>query len=107
MDSQERSTYGSLCEQEFAKFHPDVALLSINAVNYKDGYTDFRLDEIGVIQLLAANARQVLAVMDSSKLGKCSKRQVLSPEQVDYLVMDNHVLPEVREKYEKKGITIV
>lgn len=107
MDSQERSTYGSLCEQEFSKFHPDVALLSINAVNYKDGYTDFRLDEIGVIQLLAANARQVLAVMDSSKLGKCSKRQVLSSEQVDYLVMDNHVLPEVREKYEKKGITIV
>ena len=45
--------------------------------------------------------------MDSSKLGKCSKRQVLSSEQVDYLVMDNHVLPEVREKYEKKGITIV
>ena len=38
MDPQERSTYGSLCEQEFAKFYPDVALLSINAVNYKDGY---------------------------------------------------------------------
>ena len=38
MDAQERSTYGSLCEQEFAKFYPDVALLSINAVNYKDGY---------------------------------------------------------------------
>lgn len=107
LDPQERSTYGALCEQEFAKFHPDLALLSINAVNYRDGYTDFRMDEIGVIQLLAARARQVLAVMDSSKLGKCSKRQVLTPEQVDYLVMDSRVLPEVREKYEKKGIAIV
>ena len=36
------------------------------------------------------------------------KVQAITPiEQVDYLVMDNHVLPEVREKYEKKGITIV
>ena len=96
----------ALCEQEFSKFHPDVALLSINAVNYKDGYTDFRLDEIGGIQTLAQTARRGIAVMDSSKLGQCSKRQVLSPEQVDLLLMDDHIPSEVKEKYRSKGIEI-
>ena len=106
VDPLERSTYGNVCEREFAAYRPDLAFLSINAVNYQDGYTDFRLDEIGVIQTLARNARRVVAVMDSSKLGQCSKRVVLLPEQVDLLLMDDHVSPEVREQYRSKGIEI-
>ena len=106
-DYLEQSTFGPSCLSQFEAFFPDLAFLSINAVNYKDGFTDFRLNEIPVIQCLVEQARQRIAVMDSSKLGKCSKRQVLTPEQVDYLVMDSRVLPEVREKYEKKGIAIV
>ena len=107
LDPQERSTYGSLCEQDFAQFHPDVVLLSINALNYKDGYTDFRMNEVGTIQQLAASGRKVIAVMDSSKLGQCSKCRVLRPEQVDFVVMDDHIAPEIREKYHKKGIHIL
>lgn len=107
LDTEERSTYGSICEQNFGQFYPDVVLLSINAINYKDGFTDFRMNEVGVIQLLAAQGRQVVAVMDSSKLGQCSKRKVLAPEQVDFVVMDDHVSPEIREKYQKKGIRIL
>lgn len=107
LDPQERSTYGSFCEQDFARFHPDVVLLSINALNYKDGYTDFRMNEIGVIRQLAANGRKVIAVMDSSKLGQCSKCKVLTAEQVDFVVMDDHIAPEIREKYQKKGFRIL
>ena len=106
MDPLERSTYGTVCEGEFDAYHPDLAFLSINAVNYQDGYTDFRLNEIGVIQLLARTARKVIAVMDSSKLGQCSKRSALSPEQVDLLLMDDHIPAEVKEKYRRKGIEI-
>ena len=106
MDPLERSTFGTVCEGEFAAYRPDLAFLTINAVNYQDGYTDFRLDEIGVIQTLAQTARRVIAVMDSSKLGQCSKRQVFSPEQVDLLLMDDHIPSEVKEKYRSKGIEI-
>ena len=107
VDSLERSTFGTVCEQEFGQYRPDLAFLSINAVNYKDGYTDFRLDEIGILQLLAQNAKKVIAVMDSSKLGKCSKRTALAAEDVDLLVMDDHIPQEVREKYKKRGYTIL
>jgi len=106
VDTLERSSYGTVCEQEFRQYYPDVAFLSINAVNYQDGYTDFRMNEIGVIQLLAQTARKVVAVMDSSKLGLCSKKRVLKPEQVDILVTDSKVPTEIKKKYEKKGISI-
>ncbi len=106
LDPLEQSTYGAACEAAFSQYFPDKCFLSINAVNYQDGYTDFRLDEIPVIQQLAAASRQVIAVMDSSKLGKCSKRKALAPEQVDLLLMDDAVTEEVRTKYAEKGFRI-
>ena len=75
-------------------------------MNYKDGYTDFRLNEIPVIECLAEVSRQVIAVMDSSKLGKCSKVRVLDGDQVDVLVMDENISGDVREKYRNKGFLI-
>lgn len=107
IDPLERSTYGTVCENEFGQYYPDIAFLSINAVNSTDGFTDFRFNEIGIIQLLAQTSKQVIAVMDSSKLGKCSKRKVLSRSQVDFLVMDNHVSENTKDKYSKKGIQII
>ncbi len=107
VDAAERSTYGAACEAEFAMYHPDIAFLSINAVNYRDGFTDFRFNEMGIIKLLAGTAKKVIAVMDSSKLGQCSKKNVLAPEQVDLLVMDDHVPDEVRKEYLEKGIQIL
>lgn len=107
MDSLERSTYGSTCEQEFSRYYPDVAFLSINAVNYSDGFTDFRFNEIGIIRLLAKNAKKVIAVMDSSKLGKCSKKKVLELEEADLLIMDDRVPEEIRKKYAERGIRIL
>lgn len=107
IDSLERSTYGTTCEREFGQYYPDIAFLSINAVNYDDGFTDFRFNEIGVIQLLAKTAKRVIAVMDSSKLEKCSKKKVLSNEEVDTVIMDGNVSEDMRQKYKKYGITIL
>ena len=107
IDSLERSTYGTTCEREFSQYYPDIAFLSINAINYEDGFTDFRFNEIGVIQLLAKTAKRVIAVMDSSKLGKCSKKKVLSNEQVDTVIMDGNVSEDMRKKYKKHGTTIL
>ncbi len=106
VDSLERSTYGTVCEHEFGQYYPDIAFLSINAVNYHDGFTDFRFNEMGIIQLLAKTAKRVIAVMDSSKLGKCSKKKVLSREQVDTVVMDDNISTEIRKKYLERGIMI-
>lgn len=107
IDPQEKSTFGTVCEREFGQYYPDIAFLSVNAVDSREGFTDFRFAEIGVIQLLARISRKVIALMDTSKLGKCSKRKALSLDQVDLLLMNDPVSEEVKEKYKKKGIEIL
>lgn len=107
IDMLERSSYGTVCENEFGKYYPDIAFLSVNAVNYNDAFTDFRYDEIGVMQLLARTSKKVIAVMDSSKLGKCSKKRALEKDEVDLLITDNNVSDEICEKYKENGILIL
>lgn len=103
LDAMERSTFGHICEDEFARYTPDRAFLSINAVDIPMGYTDFRFSEIGVMQVLAKNARKTVAVMDSSKLGHTSKRQVFPLSSVDILVMDDAVPEKVKKQYAAAG----
>ena len=90
LDAMERSTFGHTCEAEFASYTPDCAFLSINAVDHT-GYSDFRLAEIGILQILAKQTKRVIAVMDSSKLGHRSKKQLFSLDAVDLLIMDDAV----------------
>lgn len=106
VDPTEQSTYGPMCEQGFVQYYPDVTFLSLNAVNYKDGFTDFRLSEVEIIRALSEHSRRVIAVMDSSKLGKRSKCKVLDLDAVERLLMDDQVAEGVREKYREKGILI-
>ena len=89
VDRLERSSYGAQCVQEFDAYIPDLAFLSLNAVNVSEGFTDFRLNEIPIIQLLARNSKQVVAVMDGSKFNKLSKRKVLALDEVDVLISDD------------------
>lgn len=107
LDTMERSTFGHTCEEEFARYTPDCALLSINAVDDVMGYTDFRFSEIGVMQTLVARAKKSVAVMDSSKLGKQSKKQIFPLNRVDILlVMDDGVSEKMKKRYAAVGIEI-
>ena len=70
------------------------------------GYTDFRFSEIGVLQTLAARAKKSVAVMDSSKLGRQSKKQIFPLDQVDVLVMDDGVSEKMKKRYAAAGVEI-
>lgn len=105
LDSLEHSTYGSICERELGRYYPDICFLSINSVDAEAGFTDFRFAEIGVMQLMARNSSKVIAVMDSSKLGRRSKKAIMDNSMIDLLVMDS-VEPDVRELYRHAGICI-
>ena len=107
VDPSEQSSFGTVCENEFSQYHPDLAFLSINAVNYQDGFTDFRFHEMGIMQLLARISKRTFAVMDSSKLGKCAKKTALPREAIEAVLMDDHIPSEVREKYLERGISIL
>ena len=106
VDPLEQSTYGNSCEKEFGMYLPDIAFLSINAVSQEDGFTDFRYHEFGILRTLAKNASRAIAVMDSTKLGRSSRKKVLEFTDVDRVIMDEGITEKLRKQYKKSGLII-
>ena len=103
LDAMERSTFGHTCESEFSLYTPDCTFLSVNAVDDTIGYSDFRFSEIGVMQLLAERAGKAIAVMDSTKIGRRSKKQVFPLDALYCLVTDDAVSEETKNRYAAAG----
>ena len=61
---------------------------------------------MGIIQILASNSKEVIAVMDSSKLGKRSKEKLFDYGCVDRLIMDDNISDKTRKLYFDNGISI-
>ena len=57
------------------------------------------------MQLMARNSSKVIAVMDSSKLGRRSKKIVMDNDMINLLVMDK-VSDRDKEAYLSAGIRI-
>lgn len=105
LDAGERSTCGHTCEVEFARYTTDCAFLSINAVDEAAGYTDFRYAEIGVMQTLVQHTKKAVAVMDSSKFDRRSKKQVFGLKSVAVLVTDE-IPDDVKAVYTQAGVVV-
>ena len=107
LNANEQSLYGPQCEAELKKYYPDLCFLSINAVHPEKGFTDFRFQEIPIMQTMKKNSMRTIAVMDSSKLNRVSKKTLFTSEQLDTIVMDDHVSDELKKLYASSGIHIL
>lgn len=106
-DPLERSTFGNQCEIELQTYYPDLCFLSINAVNDKTGFTDFRFHEIDIMKKMATQSGKVYAIMDSSKIDTISKKLVFSAQRPVSIVMDNRVSPQTVNRYIEAGFSFI
>ena len=79
----------------------------MNALDTEAGLTDFRLEEIPVMQTILRTARQAAAVMDSTKIDRVAKLQVFAPSAMPPVIMDDGLRPEDRARYLAAGIRIL
>ena len=107
LDSEEQSTYGADCLSQVAAVYPDLCFLSVNSLEITAGMTDFRMEEIPIMQTAMRHARQCAAIMDSTKAGRIAKRQVFPAGSMPPIFMDSRLPPEEKAKYLAKGIQIL
>lgn len=107
LDNLEKSVYGSVCEKELSTYYFDTAFLSVNSINAEAGYTDFRFNEIPIMQTAIKCSKKVIAVMDSSKFGRVAKKRIFGLEATDLLITDNSELQESGKRLINAGLNIV
>ena len=85
----------------------DRLFLSATGVDAVHGATIIEPDEAAVFRAMARQARQVIVVADSSKLGQVSPAVVCPAADIDMLITDNGISEEAARAFEKVGVRIL
>ena len=97
---------GPLAARTLEEIALDVAFLGVDALDTENGAMASHEDEAGINRLLAARARVVVVVTDSSKLGRRAFARICRLPEIDILVTDGDAPPGVVAALVEAGIDV-
>lgn len=89
------------------EFRGDLAILSIGAIDAKDGYMDFDIDEARVARTMIDRADRAIVAADAWKFTAKARVRVCSFEPIAMLVTDEAPPDPLREKLDAAGTVTV
>jgi len=101
------SLVGPIPEEMIDKFRFTKAFLGAVGISLTDGFTQSNLDEVPVKKKVAANARQVVVLADSSKFNREVLVLFLRLDQVHTVITDSGITGEWRAALEERGIRVI
>ena len=91
----------------FSRIHVDKLFLATGGISENDELTYPGLSDIPVKRAMIQSASEVYLVADSTKIGVHSFASLGGIEQVDFLITDPGITPQMRERFEKRGVTVI
>ena len=107
LNATENALGGRLAEHGCAQYFSDIAFISINSVSIANGLSDFRKQEVGVINTLIPRAKRNIVIAASTKLEKKSHIFVAPLSAVDSIITDSRVPSDISELYRSSGIDLL
>ena len=85
----------------------DVAFLGVDGIDAVAGATAHHEGEASINRLMGRQARQVIIVADSSKVGQRAFARICTPAEIDVLVTDAGIAAEDAAQLEDAGVDVV
>ncbi len=104
--TKELTLSGFPAEENFLNFNVDKAFIGIGGIT-EDGITDFHIGEARLHRQLVLNARQSVALADSTKVGIRAMNNVCTLEQIDLVITDHNADPKKVNALKKAGAKII
>ncbi|TFG63928.1 MAG: DeoR/GlpR transcriptional regulator [Spirochaetales bacterium] len=101
------SVIGPIAEEVVRQFRFTKAFLGTVGINLEEGLTQSNIDEVPVKKCVAANAREVIVLADSSKFNRDVLVMFLRLDQVNTVITDSGILPEHLQSLEEQGIRVL
>ena len=103
---KELTVSGFPAEENLLKFNVDKAFVGIGGIT-EDGITDFHTNEACLHRQVILNAKQSIALTDSSKIGVRAMNNVCSLKQIDLVVTDSNADMQAVKALKKAGARVV
>jgi DeoR/GlpR family transcriptional regulator of sugar metabolism len=104
VNNDSSSVTGLLSEQIIAEMHVEKAFFSCSGFGLERGMTEVHLEEAQIKRKAILSSKEVIALIDSSKMGKEDLTPFARPNQITHLVTDSGLSPEWAEKLRQAGI---
>ena len=104
--AKELTLSGFPAEENLLHFNVDKAFIGIGGIT-ESGITDFHIGEAQLHRQLVMNARQSIALADSSKLGIRALNNVCTLEQIDIIVTDSNARKQSVKALESAGAKVI
>lgn len=101
------SLTGLFSEQAIHELHVQKAFVSASGFSVERGLTEVHLEEAQLKRKAIESAQQVIALLDSSKLGHEDLTPFARPEQICCLYTDDGITPEWEQAIQRAGIELV
>lgn len=85
----------------------DRILLGVTGIDIKHGATMIELEEAAVSRAMVRQAREVVVVADSSKVGMTGHAVICSIHKINVLITDNGIPADARTELERHGVQIL
>ncbi|WP_042221948.1 DeoR/GlpR family DNA-binding transcription regulator [Oceanobacillus manasiensis] len=85
----------------------DVMFTSANGFSIEKGLSDFNLYEVELKKEMIKRAKKVIAIIDSSKIGKTSSAFFATIDQIDTLITEKAIEDELHSKIQNTGIKVI
>jgi DeoR family glycerol-3-phosphate regulon repressor len=100
-------TRGPFVLEQIAQFQPDHAVLTVGAVDSREGIFDFNMEEATVARAMVRYARATTVLADSSKLDRSALIKVCELKEISRLITDRRIDPAFLSRMCEAGIQVI
>lgn len=105
-DPHSESFQGQIAEQVLRSYDFDQLFIGADGIDVERGTTTFN-ELVGLSQVMAESAREVIVLVESEKIGRKIPNLELPWQQVTTLITDNLLADDTRKAIEAKGIQLI
>lgn len=106
MRHRSSSLVGAFDQNMLQRWRVDIGFFGARGATAQDGLTESDAQEAYLKQQMAQSARRVVGVVDSSKFGAVSLYAFALPHEIDQIITDAHVAPEIVAEFQGREIVI-
>jgi DeoR/GlpR family transcriptional regulator of sugar metabolism len=107
VNNESSSVTGLLSEQIITQMHIERAFFSCSGFSLERGMTEVHFEEAQLKRKAIESSRQVIALVDSSKIGKEDLTPFARPDQIAHLITDSGLSQEWALKINRAGINLM
>lgn len=99
--------YGTPTVGELENYYADAFIVSADGIDAAGGLSTYYDQEVDICRTMIRNSKKVIAVLDSSKLGKITYKKITDCKNIDVLVTDKEADKNLVKALKANGIEVI